>query len=53
MFEVLAVLMQNFNFSFVEGEPTGLDDKQSGLIVTPKKTWIRVKPRNILRKDIS
>lgn len=47
MFEVFAVLMQNFNFSFVEGEPTGLDDKKSGLIVTPKKTWIQVKARNM------
>ncbi|XP_076180080.1 putative cytochrome P450 304a1 [Ptiloglossa arizonensis] len=45
MFGVFAALMQNFNFSFVEGEPTGLNDKLPGLIVTPKETWIRVEPR--------
>ncbi|XP_017885498.1 probable cytochrome P450 304a1 [Ceratina calcarata] len=45
LFEGFAALMQNFNFSFVEGEPTGLEDKLPGLIVTPKETWIRVEPR--------
>ncbi|XP_076761436.1 farnesoate epoxidase-like [Xylocopa sonorina] len=45
LFELLAVLVQNFNFSFVEGEPTGLDDKLPGIVVTPKETWIRVQPR--------
>ncbi|XP_015429299.1 PREDICTED: probable cytochrome P450 304a1 [Dufourea novaeangliae] len=45
IFEAFAALMQNFNFSFVEGEPTGLDDKLPGLIVTPKETWIRFEPR--------
>lgn len=47
LFEVFAALMQNFNFSFVEGEPTSLDDKLPGLIVTPKETWIRFEPRYI------
>ncbi|CAL7939199.1 unnamed protein product [Xylocopa violacea] len=45
MFEVFAVLLQNFNFSFVEGEPTGLEDKVPGLVITPKETWVRVEPR--------
>ena len=45
MFGVLAVLIQNFHFSFVEGQPTSLEDKLPGLITTPKETWIKVEPR--------
>ncbi|KAK9307391.1 hypothetical protein QLX08_002285 [Tetragonisca angustula] len=45
MFQIFATLMQNFNFSFIEGEPNSLEDIISGLIVTPKETWIRVEPR--------
>lgn len=45
MFGVLAVLMQNFNFSFVEGQSTSLEDKLPGLITTPKETWVKVEPR--------
>ncbi|XP_076644545.1 putative cytochrome P450 304a1 [Halictus rubicundus] len=45
MFGVFAALMQNFNFGFVEGEPTGINDKMPGLIVSPKETWIRVESR--------
>ncbi|XP_076249610.1 putative cytochrome P450 304a1 isoform X2 [Calliopsis andreniformis] len=45
MFGLFALLMQNFNLTFVEGEPTGINDKISGLIVMPKKTWIRMEPR--------
>lgn len=47
MFQIFATLMQNFNFSFIEGEPNSLEDILSGLIVTPKETWIRVEPRYI------
>ncbi|CAL7939200.1 unnamed protein product [Xylocopa violacea] len=45
LFELVASLIQNFNFSFVENEPTGLNDKLPGLITSPKETWIRVEPR--------
>ncbi|XP_017753929.1 PREDICTED: probable cytochrome P450 304a1 [Eufriesea mexicana] len=45
MFAAFAALMQNFNFSFIDGEPTGLEDKFPGLIITPKETWIRVETR--------
>lgn len=45
MFEIIAVLMQNFNFSFIEGEPNSLKDKMPGLIVSPKEMWIGVEPR--------
>ncbi|XP_017793323.1 PREDICTED: probable cytochrome P450 304a1 [Habropoda laboriosa] len=45
MFGVFAALMQNFNFSFVKGEPTSLQDKLPGLITTPKETWIKVEQR--------
>ncbi|KAI4491407.1 hypothetical protein M0804_002799 [Polistes exclamans] len=44
MFEVFAALMQNFEFAFVDGQPTNLEDKYPGLIITPKETWIRLKP---------
>ncbi|KAG7197683.1 hypothetical protein KM043_014445 [Ampulex compressa] len=46
MFGVFAVLMQNFNFEFINGEPTSLEDKLPGLIVSPKDVWIQVTPRN-------
>nr|XP_003703633.1 PREDICTED: probable cytochrome P450 304a1 isoform X1 [Megachile rotundata] len=45
LFGLLATLLQNFNFLFVEGQPTSLDDKLPGLITTPKETWIKVEPR--------
>lgn len=45
MFGIIAVLMQNFNFSFIEDEPNSLKDKMPGLIVSPKEMWIRVEPR--------
>ncbi|XP_043251102.1 probable cytochrome P450 304a1 [Colletes gigas] len=45
LFGSFAALMQNFNFSFVEGQPTELNDKLPGLIVSPKETWIRVESR--------
>ncbi|XP_043588681.1 probable cytochrome P450 304a1 isoform X2 [Bombus pyrosoma] len=45
MFGIIAVLMQNFNFSFIEDEPNSLKDKMPGIIVTPKEMWIRVEPR--------
>lgn len=43
LFGTFACLMQNFDFSFVEGQPTGLEDKLPGIIVSPKNTWIRIK----------
>ncbi|XP_076681205.1 putative cytochrome P450 304a1 [Andrena cerasifolii] len=46
IFSLFAGLMQNFNLSFVEGEPTRLEDTLPGLIVTPKETWIRMDPRD-------
>lgn len=45
MFAAFAALLQNFNLSFIDGEPTGLEDKVPGLILTPKETWIRVEAR--------
>lgn len=45
LFGTVALLLQNFNFSFVEGEPSNLEDKNSGLIVTPKELWIRLELR--------
>lgn len=45
MFGIIAVLMQNFNFSFIEDEPNSLKDKMPGTIVSPKEMWIRVEPR--------
>lgn len=45
MFGIIAVLMQNFNFSFIEDEPNSLKDKMPGLIISPKEMWIRVEPR--------
>ncbi|KAI4501823.1 hypothetical protein M0802_003158 [Mischocyttarus mexicanus] len=42
IFEVFAALMQNFEFSYVDGQPTKLEDKLPGIIVTPKETWIRL-----------
>ncbi|KAK2575389.1 hypothetical protein KPH14_001053 [Odynerus spinipes] len=46
LFGTFACLMQNFDFLFVEGQPTGIEDKLHGLIVSPKNTWIRIKPRH-------
>ncbi|XP_015113890.1 probable cytochrome P450 304a1 [Diachasma alloeum] len=46
MFELFATLIQQFNFSFVEGQPTSMEDKYPGLIVQPTRTWIRLTPRN-------
>ncbi|CAL7939197.1 unnamed protein product [Xylocopa violacea] len=45
VFQTFATLMQNFDFSFVKGEPTGLDDKIIGSMVIPEHTWIRIEPR--------
>ncbi|XP_071566707.1 probable cytochrome P450 304a1 [Temnothorax nylanderi] len=45
LFGTLALLLQNFNFFFVEGEPSSLQDKLSGLLVTPKELWIRLELR--------
>ncbi|XP_011880568.1 PREDICTED: probable cytochrome P450 304a1 isoform X1 [Vollenhovia emeryi] len=45
LFGTLAVLLQNFNFFFVEGEPSSLNDKESGIIVMPKELWIRFELR--------
>ncbi|XP_015181779.1 PREDICTED: probable cytochrome P450 304a1 [Polistes dominula] len=44
VFEVFATLMQNFEFDFVDGQPTSLEDKFPGIITTPKETWIRLNP---------
>lgn len=45
MYSAVALLLQNFNFFFVEGEPSRIEDKLSGLIVTPKELWIRLESR--------
>ena len=45
LFAHFAALMQNFNFEFVKGQPTSLEDSLSGLITTPRDTWIRVVAR--------
>ncbi|XP_012221588.1 probable cytochrome P450 304a1 [Linepithema humile] len=45
IFETLALLLQNFNFSFVEGEPSSLEDRVPGLIVNVKELWIRLELR--------
>lgn len=44
-FGTLALLLQNFNFFFVEGEPSRLDDKLPGLTIIPKELWIRLELR--------
>ncbi|KOX76113.1 hypothetical protein WN51_11828 [Melipona quadrifasciata] len=39
-------LCKDFTFPFgFEGEPNSFEDVISGLIITPKETWIRVEPR--------
>ncbi|EFN65051.1 Probable cytochrome P450 304a1 [Camponotus floridanus] len=45
MFQSIALLLQNFNFFFVEGEPSSLEDKVPGLIISPKELWIRLELR--------
>ncbi|XP_072767521.1 probable cytochrome P450 304a1 [Anoplolepis gracilipes] len=45
MFETIALLLQTFNFSFVDGEPSSLDDKVPGLIISPKELWLRLELR--------
>lgn len=45
IFGILTLLLQTFNFSFVEGEPSSLKDKLSGLIINPKELWIRLELR--------
>ncbi|XP_036145097.1 probable cytochrome P450 304a1 isoform X2 [Monomorium pharaonis] len=45
MFGTLALLLQNFNFFFVKGEPSNLKDKIPGITVFPKELWIRFEPR--------
>lgn len=45
MFGMLALLLQNFNFFFVEGEPSSLQDKLPGLAVSSKQLWIRLELR--------
>ncbi|XP_025988557.2 uncharacterized protein LOC113003430 [Solenopsis invicta] len=45
MFGTVALLLQNFNFFFVEGEPSSLEDKDPGLVVFPKDLWIRFESR--------
>ncbi|KMQ88468.1 putative cytochrome p450 304a1-like protein [Lasius niger] len=37
IFGSIALLLQNFNFFFVEGEPSSLEDKVPGLIISPKE----------------
>ncbi|XP_043266373.1 probable cytochrome P450 304a1 [Venturia canescens] len=45
LFSHFAAFAQNFNFEFVEHQPTSLKDVLPGLITTPKETWIRVVSR--------
>ncbi|XP_036145764.1 probable cytochrome P450 304a1 isoform X2 [Monomorium pharaonis] len=45
IFGTLVLLLQNFNFFFVEGQPSSLEDKDSGLVVLPKHLWIRFESR--------
>ncbi|XP_018357138.1 PREDICTED: probable cytochrome P450 304a1 [Trachymyrmex septentrionalis] len=45
MFETVVLLVQNFNFFFIEGEPSSLENKLPGLIVSPKELWIRLESR--------
>ncbi|XP_018364794.1 PREDICTED: probable cytochrome P450 304a1 [Trachymyrmex cornetzi] len=45
LFGTVVLLVQNFNFFFVEGEPSSLEDKLPGLIIAPKKLWIRLESR--------
>lgn len=45
MFGTLALLLQNFNFFFVEGEPSSLEDRLPGLIITMKEFWVRLESR--------
>ncbi|XP_029169957.1 probable cytochrome P450 304a1 [Nylanderia fulva] len=45
IFQSIALLVQNFNFFFVEGEPSELEDKVNGFIISPKELWIRLELR--------
>ncbi|CAL1679557.1 unnamed protein product [Lasius platythorax] len=45
IFGSIALLLQNFNLFFVEGEPSNLEDKVPGLIISPKELWIRLEMR--------
>ncbi|XP_036150628.1 probable cytochrome P450 304a1 [Monomorium pharaonis] len=45
IFGTLVLLLQNFNFFFVEGQPSSLEDKDSGIVVLPKDLWIRFESR--------
>ena len=45
LFGTVVLLVQNFNFFFVEGEPSSLEDKVPGIIVSPKELWIRLESR--------
>ncbi|XP_046817600.1 probable cytochrome P450 304a1 isoform X1 [Vespa crabro] len=44
IFQVFAAFMQNFDFSFVEGQPTKIEDKYPGIVITPMENWIRLNP---------
>ncbi|XP_050455199.1 probable cytochrome P450 304a1 isoform X2 [Cataglyphis hispanica] len=45
IFQSVALLVQNFNLFFVEGEPSNLEDKVNGLIISPKDFWLRLEAR--------
>uniref|UniRef100_A0A0C9R7L2 Cyp304a1_2 protein n=1 Tax=Fopius arisanus TaxID=64838 RepID=A0A0C9R7L2_9HYME len=46
IFELFATMLQQFDFSFVKGQPTSLKDKYPGLIVQPTRTWIKLTARS-------
>nr|UEN71137.1 cytochrome P450 4AV17 [Meteorus pulchricornis] len=45
LFEIIATLLQKFNWTMIQGQPTNLDDKIPGIIVQPMNAWIRVSSR--------
>ncbi|XP_012251817.2 probable cytochrome P450 304a1 [Athalia rosae] len=45
LFLTFSTLIQNFDFGFVDGEPSSLKDKLPGFAESPKDLWIKVTPR--------
>ncbi|XP_068991148.1 probable cytochrome P450 304a1 isoform X1 [Neodiprion pinetum] len=45
LFLTFSTLVQNFDFSFIEGEPSSLEDRIPGFATSPKDFWARVTPR--------
>lgn len=45
MFEIVSVMLQNFNLYQIEGQPSKPGDDLPGLLVTPKEFWVRYEVR--------